>query len=108
MSHPTGIVIGEHVQSSRTSRLKIMHGATVGEDLGRKRSEHGAIFYQPYFNGAVFLGINSIVIGPIELIGDIFIASNAVVNKSIGSGVYYGANSGRKELQQQHRLELRI
>lgn len=107
MPHPMGIVIGEHVKSSAASRLKIMQGATVGGDLGRVDFKEGQELHQPLFQGVAFLGINSIVVGPLVQKGTVFISANALVNRDVESGLYYGVNK-RKDLSHRHLRELGV
>jgi serine acetyltransferase len=81
MPHPTGIVIGQGTRIN--GHAKIMQGVTMGGNLGQTKKINGGISSQPHVNGRIFIGINAIVVGPIELHGHLFISPNTIVAKDI-------------------------
>ena len=107
MPHPMGVVIGEYVKLTKGSRLKLMQGATIGGDLGRFEKRNGKCYYQPIMQGNVFIGINSIVAGPVMLSGNIFVSSSGIVSRSAKDVLCYAVNK-TKDLSDSHLKELRV
>lgn len=103
--HPLAIVIGHQVQIYGSA--KIMQGATLGGNLGSTALVEGECISQPKINGNVFIGPNSMVVGPIELTGKLFVGGMVMVSRSInGEGVV-----GKKALfalENSHRRELGV
>jgi len=102
--HPMMIVIGRSVQLSGS--IKIMQGVTLGGNLGKKIiTENGNKVEQPILKGNIFIGINSCVLGPVTICGQVFIASSALVSKSAEDTIIFG-NNKYSELRDEHKNEL--
>jgi len=105
LPHPMNICIGQHVTLSGSA--KIMQGATLGGNLGKRQQRNAIIFSQPTLQGQVFIGINSIVAGPVLLSGNIFIAAMQIVGEDItDDGLYF--QQQLLPLKSQHLKELGV
>ncbi|OKA22397.1 hypothetical protein [Pseudomonas versuta] len=105
MPHPIGIVIGDGVYSS--ANLKIMQGSTLGGSLGQSAIFDGTTIKQPHFLADSFIGINSVIVGPLIFEDSIFVAANSTITKQIESGFLYGSNK-QKPLNTLHKESLFI
>ena len=104
MPHPMGIVIGSGVIINED--IKIMQGVCVGGNLGRTLQVNNRVIMQPQILGGGFLGVNSIISGPIILEKKIFVAANSIVSKSFNESLLlFGVNCS-KELNEEHRNEM--
>lgn len=102
--HPMMIVIGCSVQLNGSA--KIMQGVTLGGNLGKSViTAGGSKIDQPEINGRCFIGINSCVVGPIVISGQVFIASSALTSKDAKDTIIFGNNKYR-ELLDEHKKEL--
>lgn len=101
--HPFSIVIGEHVRANAS--IKVMQGSTLGGNLGRTLELESGLIHQPVFLFPAFIGVNSVILGPLVFSGKVFVASNSTVTKARGEGVYYGLNN-YSELKEDHLKEL--
>lgn len=90
MPHPISIVVGDGVYSS--ADLKIMQGSTLGGSLGQTASFENNIIKQPHFLSTSFIGINSVIVGPLIFKDSIFVAANSTITKQIEPGFLYGSN----------------
>jgi serine acetyltransferase len=89
--HSMMIAIGRSVQLSGSA--KIMQGVTLGSNLGKKIiRDNGNEVEQPIFKGRCFIGINSCVLGPVTICGQVFIAPSALVSKSAEDTIIFGNN----------------
>ena len=93
--------------STKESNLKIMQGVTIGGDLGRELVVKDNAFYQPGFDGNIFLGVNSLVVGPVFFVGNSFVSANSIVSKFSNAGLYFGVNKVGL-LRPEHEAELKI
>ena len=93
LPHPMMIVIGKGTQLRGAA--KIMHGATLGGSLGRKRAYADAVVDQPVLNGRFFIGINALIAGPVVLSGDVFVSPSSVVSRDFNNVCVYGANQAK-------------
>lgn len=100
MPHPIGIVIGDGVHS--TANIKIMQGSTLGGNLGRTLCTKNKIIKQPHFFADSFIGINSVILGPLIFEESVCVAANAIVTKQMPAGLLYGTNE-QKPLTSQHQ-----
>ena len=105
LPHPMMVVIGRSV-CFEGGNIKIMQGVTIGGNLGKSilNDEFGEI-QQPVILGNAFIGINSLIAGPVILRGNIFIASASMVSKNAFDTVIFG-NNKYSELLNEHRKEL--
>lgn len=90
LPHPMMIVIGKDTKIIGSA--KIMQGVTIGGNLGRSALIDGSKITQPQLNGNFFLGANSIIAGPINLSGKVFVSGHAVCTKDAKDSVIYEKN----------------
>lgn len=103
--HPVGIVIGHEVYALNGS-LKIMQGVTIGGNLGKRENiDNYGYIQQPILLGRIFIGINSILVGPIVIGDEVFIASASIVSKSAEQKLIYSVNNYH-EIKNEHQKEL--
>ena len=95
------ITIGSEVRIH--GNCKIMQGVTIGGNLGRESSDGQR---QPILHGNCFLGINSLLTGPITLQGPIFVAALTVVSDDAKNCVIYETNK-TTQLREHHLEELK-
>ncbi len=107
LPHPMCIVVGQFVESKESTCLKIMQGATIGGDLGRCDKINGEVIQQPVFCSNAFIGVNSIVAGPVFITEPVFVAANSVFSKFSGGGCYYSVNQV-SPLKEAHKKELKL
>ena len=103
LPHPMMIVIGHKVEMYGSA--KIMQGVTLGGNLGRKVLVGDNYIEQPLIDSNIFIGINTIIIGPVYLKGKLFIASNSCVTKNV-EDVFVYENNKSKNLRNYHLKEL--
>lgn len=103
LPHPMCIVIGEHV--SLDGYAKIMQGVTIGGNLGKISCQGAQPQYQPKIEGEIFVGSNSIVVGPINISGKVFVSANSIVSEDFNNTIIYASNKCR-ELDIDHEAEL--
>lgn len=82
--HGVGVVIGHDVVAE--GGFKIYQGATIGGNVGKKRSHQGRVFSQPWLQPGVVIGINAVLAGPVILGRESRIGANAVVTKDVPDG----------------------
>ena len=92
LPHPMNICIGQHV--TLIGSAKIMQSVTLGGNLGKHKQCNQVTITQPVLKGRFFIGISSIIAGPVSLTGNIFIAAQQIVSKDIDNDALY--------FQQQH------
>jgi len=105
MPHPISIVIGDGVYTS--ANLKIMQGCTLGGSLGQTALFGETTIKQPHFLSNSFIGINSVIVGPLIFEESIFVAANSTITKQIDAGFLYGSNK-HKPLTSIHKENLFI
>lgn len=104
--HPINIVIGDNVYIS--GNAKIMHGSTLGGNLGRSKTCNQEEIFQPHFYGNAYIGINSTVIGPIDFYGNTFIAATSLVTKGEYKNCLVTGNESRRDLSELLLHEMRV
>ena len=77
MPHPSGIVIGGKTRIGRGAR--ILQGATLGGQGGRKRGEQS----QPWVGDDALIGAGAALVGPIRVGDRVKIGANAVVTSDL-------------------------
>lgn len=105
MPHPISIVVGDGVYSS--ANLKIMQGCTLGGSLGQTATLEERVIKQPHFFSTSFIGINSVIVGPLIFNESIFVAANSTITKQIEGGFLYASNK-QKPLSPLHKESLFI
>ena len=104
MPHPIGIVIGSGVMISED--IKIMQGVCIGGNLGKTVEFNNRVIMQPQILGGGFLGVHSIISGPVILEKQIFVAANSIVSKSFSESLLlFGVNCSKK-LNEEHINEM--
>ncbi|GAA1878960.1 serine O-acetyltransferase [Lapillicoccus jejuensis] len=84
VNHAQGVVLG---QISAGDYLTCSHNVTVGQGTGGKGSRRTC----PTLGDRVWLGVNSVVTGPVELGDDAMVGANAVVTRDVAPrGVVVG------------------
>lgn len=101
--HPIGIVIGDKVEAF--GYIKLLHNVTLGGNLGKKRKIDKNYIFQPKIDGCLFVGPNSVIIGPVKIEGKNFIATNSVLSLDCYNKLVQG-NNVFFELNQKHIDEI--
>ena len=76
-----GIVIGDQVKT--LGRIKIYQGATLGGNKGKPRNIKGRVTAQPVIHDNVNIGINSSILGGVEIGQSAYVGVGAIVTKDI-------------------------
>lgn len=104
MPHPIGIVIGQGVIIMGDT--KILHGATLGGNLGKKAEYDGNIITQPVLIKGGLIGINSVIAGPVIITGKVFVSANSIITGSVGEDAFLYDINKKKNLQSLHKAEM--
>ena len=87
LPHPMTICIGQHVRLQGCA--KIMQSVTIGGNLGKQKQQSGITYYQPTLQGHMFIGIGSIIVGPVFITGNVFIAAHQIISSDIDQDGHY-------------------
>ena len=87
MPHPMSIVIGDGVKMN--GLFKIMQGVTIGGNLGETKIVDGEVTKQPILEGNMFLGINTIIAGPLSIKGVFFFSAFSLVLDDLAGQHFY-------------------
>lgn len=74
VNHAQGVVVG---QVSAGENLTLSHNVTVGQGTGGRGHRRSS----PRLGDRVWLGVNSVVVGPVSLGDDVMVGANAVVTR---------------------------
>ncbi|MGG7663498.1 serine O-acetyltransferase [Dyadobacter sp. BHUBP1] len=89
--HGTGVTIGHNVLAE--GNFKVYQGATIGGNIGKKRTLNGRTFSQPWLQSDVVVGINAVVAGPVVLGAGSRVGANSVVTKDVPAGATVVSNN---------------
>ncbi|WP_353720812.1 hypothetical protein [Dyadobacter sp. 676] len=89
--HGTGVVIGYNVVAE--GNFKVYQGATIGGNVGKKRTANGRTFSQPWLQPDVVIGINAVVAGPVILGAGSRVGANSVVTRDVPAGATVVSNN---------------
>lgn len=104
MPHPIGIVIGQGVIIMGDT--KILHGATLGGNLGKKAEYEGNSIMQPILVKGGLVGINAVIAGPVIFSGKVFVAANSIITESVGDDAFLYDTNKKKNLAHFHKAEM--
>lgn len=105
MPHPMGIVIGDGV--GLFGRTKIMQNSTMGGNLGAEKKVGAGVVRQPQLMAGGFVGVNSVVVGPLIFDKPIFVCPNSIISKDEFCGSLYAVNKA-SGLSDRQKIEMRI
>ncbi len=88
--HPIGIVIGDKVRAR--GYMKLLHNVTLGGNLGKNKKTKDGYIFQPQINGCLFVGPNSVVLGPVNIDGKSFISANTILSLDCSDKSVQGVN----------------